>query len=265
MTNASSPRRASTPTASRPNIELPTQNDLVQLAPEKKSSVIEKTMSQIHVRKQESDEDRKQSPTRKPAPFAAAGQSTQMVVGATPTSDRQILSTATHLYGEYKLKRIYYTGFSPYPEADARLPLKATPLIREHRLYQSDWLMRFYGFDATELTTEENPSLSLTEDPKTTWARTHPEFFPIDVNLAPREALLRVPGIGYRNVERILSIRRYHQLVLDDLRKLNVRVKQTLPYLITPDHIPSAASPSPEPSTTQMDLFAPVSALTGSI
>ncbi|WP_206662687.1 putative DNA modification/repair radical SAM protein [Granulicella sibirica] len=247
------------------NIELPTQSDLVQLAPEKKSSVIETTMNQIHVRKQESDEDRKKSPNRKPASFAAAGQSTQMVVGATSTSDRQILSTATHLYGEYKLKRIYYTGFSPYPEADSRLPLKATPLIREHRLYQSDWLMRFYGFDATELTTDENPSLSLTEDPKTTWARTHPEFFPVDVNAAPREAILRVPGIGYRNVERILSIRRYHQLVLDDLRKLNVRVKQALPYLITPDHIPTGAAPKEEPATTQMDLFAPVSALTGSI
>ena len=245
------------------NIELPTQNDLVQLAPEKKSSIIETTMNQIHSRKLESDEDRKKTPAIKP--FAAAGQSTQMVVGATETNDRQILSTATHLYGQYKLKRIYYTGFSPYPEADSRLPLKATPLIREHRLYQSDWLMRFYGFDAAELTTDENPSLSLTEDPKTTWARTHPEFFPIDVNQAPREALLRIPGIGYRNVERILSIRRYHTLVLEDLRKLNVRVKQPLPYLITPDHIPSSVSAPLEPNATQLDLFAPISALTGSI
>ncbi|ADW68862.1 Radical SAM domain protein [Granulicella tundricola MP5ACTX9] len=246
------------------NIELPTQQDLVQLAPEKKSAIIESTMSQIAVRKDEADEDRRKSSL---APkFAAAGQSTQMVVGATPATDRQILTTATHLYGQYKLRRIYYTGFSPYPEADARLPLKAAPLIREHRLYQSDWLMRFYGFQASELTTESQPELSLTEDPKTTWARTHPEFFPVDVNTAPRESILRVPGIGYRNVERILNIRKYHALTREDLRKLNVRLKQSLPYLITTDHLPSSIIPTPEPTPeVQLDLFAPTSALTGSV
>ena len=247
------------------NIELPTQADLVQLAPEKKSAVIETTMSQIYTKKLENEEERKRAGV-KPKAFAAAGQSTQMVVGATETSDRQILLTATHLYGQYKLKRIYFTGFSPYPEADSRLPLKATPLIREHRLYQSDWLMRFYGFEASELTTEEEPSLSLTEDPKTVWARTHPEFFPVDVNAGTREALLRVPGIGYRNVERILSIRRYHRLLLEDLRKLNVRVKQAVAYIVTPDHLPSLTLPlAKEPVAAQMDLFAPVSALTGSL
>ncbi len=247
------------------NIELPTQADLVQLAPEKKSAIIESTMSQIATRKDEADEDRRKSSL---APkFAAAGQSTQMVVGATPTTDRQILSTATHLYGQYKLRRIYYTGFSPYPEADARLPLKPAPLIREHRLYQSDWLMRFYGFQASELTTESQPELSLTEDPKTTWARTHPEFFPVDINTAPRESILRVPGIGYRNVERILNIRRYHPLTTEDLRKLNVRLKQALPYLITTDHLPTLTplTPPPEAAATQLDLFAPISALTGSL
>ncbi len=244
------------------NIELPTQQDLVQLAPEKKSEVIENTMSQIAVRKDEADEDRKKSSL---APkFAAAGQSTQMVVGATPASDRQILSTATKLYSQYKLRRIYYTGFSPYPEADARLPLLAAPMMREHRLYQSDWLMRFYGFEAAELTSDENPSLSLNEDPKTTWARTHPEFFPVDVNAAPRESLLRVPGIGYRNVERILKIRKYHALLVEDLRKLNVRTKSALPFLVAVDHLPSAA-PLPVPVAAQLDLFAPVSALTGSV
>ncbi len=248
------------------NIELPTQADLVQLAPEKKADIIESTMSQIAVRKDEADEDRKKSSL---APkFAAAGQSTQMVVGATPATDRQILSTATHLYGEYKLRRIYYTGFSPYPEADARLPLQASPMMREHRLYQSDWLMRFYGFEASELTTDENPELSLTEDPKATWARTHPEFFPVDVNKAPRESLLRVPGIGYRNVERILKIRRYHALLLEDLRKLNVRTNLALPYLVTVDHLPTTPAtpltPLP-PAAQQLDLFAPISALTGSV
>lgn len=244
------------------NIELPTQQDLVQLAPEKKSSIIESTMSQIAVRKDEADEDRRKLHS---APqFAAAGQSTQMVIGATPASDRQILSTATHLYGQYRLRRIYYTGFSPYPAADARLPLKAAPMMREHRLYQSDWLMRYYGYTAAELTTEENPSLSLAEDPKTTWAKSHPEFFPIDVNTAPREALLRVPGIGYKNVEQILSIRKYHRLILDDLRKLHIRIKNSLPYLITVDHLPTPTI-NPEPADTQLDLFAPISAITGSI
>ena len=246
------------------NIELPTPQDLVQLAPENKSTILESTMNQILTRKDEADEDRRRSPQ---APkFAAAGQSTQMVVGATPASDRDILTTATHLYGQYKLRRIYYTGFSPYPAADARLPLKAAPMMREHRLYQSDWLMRYYGFAATELTTPEAPDLSLTEDPKTTWAKAHPEFFPIDVNAATREALLRVPGIGYRNVERILSIRRYHQLLLDDLRKLHVRIKNALPYLITVDHLPNQRSIANESQqSTQLDLFAPVSALTGSV
>ncbi len=245
------------------NIELPTQADLVQLAPEKKSAVIESTMGQIHTRKEEADEDRRKSSL---APkFAAAGQSTQMVIGATPANDRQILSTATHLYGKYKLRRIYYTGFSPYPEADARLPLKAAPMMREHRLYQSDWLMRYYGYDAAELTTPEQPALSLTEDPKTTWAKNHPEFFPIDVNAAPREALLRVPGIGYRSVERILSIRKYHRFALDDLKKLHVRIHSAKPYMTTIDHLPSAPPIAAPPPSAQLDLFAPLSALTGSV
>lgn len=255
------------------NIELPTQADLVQLAPEKKSVVIESTMEQIATQKDASDEDRRTSrltSSLKPARFADAGQSTQMVIGATPSTDRDILSTATRLYTAYKLRRVYYTGFSPYPEADTRLPLKPAPLIREHRLYQSDWLMRFYGFQASELTTDAQPDLSLTEDPKTTWARTHPEFFPVDINAAPREALLRIPGIGYKNVDRILSIRKYHRLTLDDLRKLHVRVNNSLPYLVADDHLPSApilnSATLPEPApATQLDLFAPVSALTGSL
>ena len=245
------------------NIELPTQADLVQLAPEKKATIIESTMGQIHDRKEEADEDRRKS-TLAPK-FAAAGQSTQMVVGATPANDRQILTTATHLYGKYKLRRIYYTGFSPYPEADARLPLKAAPRMREHRLYQSDWLMRYYGYEAAELTTEAQPELSLTEDPKTTWAKSHPEFFPIDVNAAPREALLRVPGIGYRSVERILSIRKYHRFALDDLKKLHVRVNTAMPYMLTVDHLPNTRPVVAQQASLQLDLFAPLSALTGSV
>ena len=225
------------------NIELPTQQDLVQLAPEKKSDVIETTMTQIHDRKLEADEDRGRFHA---APkFAPAGQSTQMVIGATPSTDREIIARASGLYTSYKLKRVYYTGFSPYPEADTRLPLKASPLIREHRLYQADWLMRYYGFAAEEITSAEEPELDLAVDPKLAWARRHPEFFPVDVNAAPREWLLRVPGLGYMNVDRILSIRTYHRLGVEDLRKLHVRWKDAAAYLIAADHLPAVAAASP--------------------
>ena len=255
------------------NIELPTQRDLVQLAPEKKAVVIESTMGQITAHKDEADEDRQRS-ARAPK-FAPAGQSTQMVVGATAATDRDIIGRASQLYNSYKLRRVYYTGFSPYPQADSRLPLHATPLLREHRLYQADWLMRFYGFAAEEITTPEQPELSLLEDPKTAWAHAHPEFFPVDVNQGAREALLRVPGIGHRNVDRIVRIRRYHRLALEDLRKLNIRLKQTAPFVVTADHLPAANSVSlaAEPATphtvspqlAQMELFAAASAFSGSV
>lgn len=224
------------------NIELPTQQDLVQLAPEKKSDVIEGTMSQIQVRKSELDEDRRH--IRSTPKFAPAGQSTQMVVGATPSTDREIIQRADGLYRQFGLRRIYYTGFSPYPKADLRLPLAATPMVREHRLYQADWLIRYYGFNATEVTTPENPHLDLHADPKTQWAHRHPEFFPIDVNSAPRETLLRVPGLGYRNVDRILNIRRYHRLILEDLRKLHVSLKNVSPWIIAADFLPNPSVPS---------------------
>lgn len=250
------------------NIELPTQQDLVQLAPEKKVDVIEGTMNQITERKAEIDEDRRRH--RSTPRFAPAGQSTQMVVGATSTSDRQILSTASHLYDNYKLRRIYFSSFSPFPLGDARLPQAAPPLVREHRLYQADWLMRYYGYNAAELTTDKQPNLSLEKDPKLTWAEAHPEFFPVDVNAASREALLRVPGIGYRNVSRILRIRGYHRLSLDDLRKLNVRVKLAEKYLITADHLPNVSHPliveAPKPvQAVQLDLFASTSAFSGQL
>lgn len=218
------------------NIELPTQQGLVQLAPEKKSDVIETTMTQIRVGKEQADDDRRHF-AHAPA-FAPAGQSTQMVIGATPSTDREIIARANGLYTNHKLRRVYYTGFSPYPEADTRLPLKASPMLREHRLYQADWLMRHYGFAAEEITTEDAPDLDLASDPKLGWAKRHPEFFPVDVNSAPREVLLRVPGLGYRNVDRVLSIRRYHRLTSDDLRKLHVRWKDAEQYVVAADHLP---------------------------
>ena len=232
-------------------------------------------MGQIQAKKDENDDERKRTrlDLAKAPKFAPAGQSTQLVVGATATSDREIIARANHLYGTYKLRRVYYTGFSPYPEADARLPLKAAPMIREHRLYQADWLMRFYGFEAAELTSDAEPELSLAEDPKTAWARRHPEFFPVDVNTAPREALLRVPGIGYKNVDRIVRIRRYQKLALEHLRKLHVQLKNAAAYITTADHLPSRplvkAANAPVPllqvPPAQMELFAASSALSGAL
>ena len=241
------------------NMELPTQQDLVQLAPDKKVEIIEGTMAQIFDHKAEAEEEKKRTRTAKK--FAPAGQSTQLVIGATPSTDQQIIATASHLYKQYDLRRIYYSGFSPFPSGDARLPLKPAPMVREHRLYQADWLMRYYGFKGEELTTPAAPNLDLTRDPKLTWALGHRDFFPIDVNRAPREALLRVPGIGYRNVERILRIRAYHPLSLADLRKLNVRLKAVSPFVTTTDHttataaLDSDALPAAVLVPAQMQLF----------
>jgi predicted DNA-binding helix-hairpin-helix protein len=157
-----------------------------------------------------------------------------MVIGATPSTDAVILATAAHLYQRYGLKRVYYSAFSPYPHADPRLPLHAPPLVREHRLYQADWLTRFYGFSLDELTTPDDPNLSFDVDPKLAWALRHREQFPVDINQASREMLLRVPGLGYKNVAKILSIRRYHQMTLDDLRKLHVPLRRVRPFVVTP-------------------------------
>jgi putative DNA modification/repair radical SAM protein len=212
------------------NIELPTEADLVELAPDKHMAVIEHTMEQIHEGVQAATKEKSRSA---PA-FVPAGQSTQMVIGATPSTDAVILATAAHLYQRYGLKRVYYSAFSPYPHADPRLPLQAPPLVREHRLYQADWLTRFYGFSMHELTTPEDPNLSFDLDPKLAWALRHRERFPVDVNRAPREMLLRVPGLGYKNVAKILSIRRYHRVTLDDLRKLHLPLRRVRPFVVTP-------------------------------
>lgn len=218
------------------NIELPTQSDLDQLAPEKKVPLIEDTMHQIRARADESRTERKKH--RRAPRFAPAGQSTQLIVGATPTTDSVILRTADRLYSNYSLKRVYYSAFSPIPSPDSRLPLSAPPLLREHRLYQADWLLRFYDFNIEEVT--ETPNLDADHDPKLAWALRHREFFPIDVNRATREALLRIPGLGYRNVNRILSIRRYHRLTIPDLGKLRVALTRLKPFVVTADFNPDA-------------------------
>jgi putative DNA modification/repair radical SAM protein len=202
------------------NIELPTQPDLDRLAPAKNQTVIERSMTQIRRAGEET------------ATFAPAGQTTQMVVGATPSTDSEILAKADSLYRDHHLKRVYYSAYSPIPHPCPVLPLKPPPLVRESRLYQADWLMRFYGFRADELTTPEAANLPLNQDPKLAWALRHRDFFPIDINSGSREALLRVPGLGVKNVKRILRIRRYHRLRVEDLAKLRVPTERARQFLV---------------------------------
>lgn len=219
------------------NIELPTEPDLVKLAPEKKKPQIVDAMNGIKLKIDETKSDRRAG--MKPPRFTPAGQSTQMIVGATSTPDLDVLKTASELYNGQRLRRVYYSAYSPIPHADARLPGKSPPLVREHRLYQADWLLRFYGFKAEEIVAESDRNLALDVDPKTAWALSHREFFPVDVNKASYEELLRVPGIGVRNVKRIVKIRRHRNLQTSDLRKLRVAWKRAKPFVLTADHNPA--------------------------
>ena len=234
------------------NVELPTQGDLEKLAPEKNLTRITGSMTVIKKRIEQSKAERKEN--AKAPPFAPAGQSTQMIVGATPATDATILAQASSLYAEQQLRRVYYSAFSPIPSASSKLPLIAPPLVREHRLYQADWLIRFYGFDQTELTTPDRPHLDERLDPKLAWALRHPERFPVDLNRAGREMLLRVPGLGVRNVDRILRIRRWHKLTLADLTRLRVPLAKALPFILTADHTPKLLAQVPRVSR-QLDLF----------
>ena len=253
------------------NIELPTEGDLKKLAPEKKRPVIESAMSEIGDRISESKKER--SAGFRAPKYAPGGQSTQMVIGATPTPDREILETASSLYGQHKLRRVYYSAYSPIPHADARLPGQSTPLVREHRLYQADWLLRFYGFEVGELTTEAEPDLPLDIDPKLAWALSHREWFPVDINRASREEMLRVPGFGTRSVDRMLSIRRNRSLTVGDLQRLRVAWKRAAPFVITADRNPGLRELDKldlrerfRPRETQLGLFeAAASAKSGQV
>ena len=253
------------------NIELPTQADLKELAPEKDRPVIESAMTSVKERAEESKLDRSRG-FRAPK-YAPAGQSTQMVIGATPTPDKDILKTASDLYGKHSLRRVYYSAYSPHQHVDARLPGQSPPLIREHRLYQADWLLRFYGFSVDEITSDDSPNLSLELDPKTAWAIRNRDRFPIDVNKAPKEMLLRVPGLGTKSVEKILASRRLRKLRLDDLRRIRVPMKKASPFLITADsnpHVRALDAANLEarfkPRDQQLELFgAGSSALFGQV
>jgi putative DNA modification/repair radical SAM protein len=227
------------------NVELPTESGLAQLAPEKKPGGIRSAMGELRWRIEENKEQRREEKKlrAKPPRFAPAGQSTQMIVGADGADDRAILQTSTNLYGNYRLRRVYYSAFSPIPDASSKLPLQAPPLQREHRLYQADWLLRFYDFSVEEIAPTEVASgmLDLDIDPKLAWALRHPERFPMDVNTAPREMLLRVPGLGTRNVERIIASRRFRKLRVEDLTRLRLPMKKLLPFVQLLDHHPRAA------------------------
>jgi len=242
------------------NIELPTQAGLAALAPEKDGVAIKRSMARIAIhiadaRQARREQERapaavslgganaRRSTRRAAAPaFAPGGQSTQMIVGADATDDRTILATSAGLYGVHQLRRVYYSAFSPIPDAARALPLAAPPLLREHRLYQADWLMRFYGFDHGEIVPPtQSGMLALDMDPKLAWALAHRERFPVNVNAAPRELLLRVPGLGVASVDRLLAARRVRRLRHADLVRLRVPMKKVLHFVETLDHRPGRA------------------------
>ena len=242
------------------NVELPTQENLDRLAPEKKLVQITGAMGRMRDRIHQAKEDAASRPSRVLPLFAPAGQSTQMIVGATDAPDAVLLQAASELYAGPELRRVYYSAFSPIPHAADHLPARPAPLVREHRLYQADWLMRFYGFAAGELTTPERPNLDLSLDPKLAWALGNRGRFPVDVNRASKEELLRVPGLGARNVKRILAARRWHRIRTHDLARLKVPLRRALPFLVTADHTPTLLDAAglrerTAPSRAQTDLF----------
>ncbi len=214
------------------NIELPTAESLARFAPEKNASSIAGAMGQMRERIDEAKEDRRR--------FSPAGQSTQVIVGADATTDAALLRSSAMLYSDYALRRVYYSAFSPIPSPSAVLPHKAPPLQRENRLYQADWLLRFYGFTADEIAgTGQDGMLDLDIDPKSAWALRHRHLFPLDVNTADREMLLRVPGLGVRSVDRIVAARRHTRLRLADVSRLTRSVKRLLPFLVAADYRPA--------------------------
>jgi putative DNA modification/repair radical SAM protein len=215
------------------NLELPTERSLEQLAPEKDGASIENAMAQMFERIEEAREERRH--------FSPAGQTTQMIVGADETTDADVLRKSATLYGHYALKRVYYSAFSPIPDSSAILPLKSPPLMRENRLYQADWLLRYYGFDVDEIAaSSEKGMLDLDVDPKLAWALKNRHRFPVDVNRADREMLLRVPGLGARAVDKIVVARKHTTLRLEDVARLTSGLKRAKPFLITADHHPKA-------------------------
>ena len=244
------------------NVELPTDSGLTRLAPDKDARQIEGAMRNVNADIVEAKDAKKRF--RHAPRFAPAGQSTQMIVGADAATDADIVGKASRLYEGFKLRRVYYSAFSPIPDASAVLPLKRPPLIREHRLYQSDWLMRFYGYKPAEVmqATEADGNLPLDIDPKLAWALKFRERFPLDVNRAARDELLRVPGLGVTAVNRIVAARRHRTLRLDDVARLTVSIAKVRPFLCTVDWRPTLLTDRADlrallaPRQEQFELFA---------
>jgi len=217
------------------NIELPSREALSTLAPEKNDVSIKRAMGEIRLKL-----DEKADAGAKAPQFSPAGQSTQLIVGADESSDASIMDTADTLYRSYKLRRIYYSAFSPIERASSRLPNRAPPLMREHRLYQADWLMRYYEFSLSELDQAmPGGKLDLNVDPKTTWALANRQLFPVDVNTADRHLLLRVPGLGVRVIDRIISSRRHRRLRYEDLKRLGATLKRAKHFICAVDYQPT--------------------------
>jgi putative DNA modification/repair radical SAM protein len=236
------------------NLELPSNDSLRKLAPEKNTASIDKAMGQMSERIAEAREDKRK--------FAPAGQSTQVIVGADEATDADVLSTSARLYSGHALSRVYYSAFSPIPEASRALPAKAPPLQRENRLYQADWLYRYYGFAVGEIVSGgEAGMLDLEIDPKLAWALKNRDRFPVDVNKADRELLLRVPGLGVRAVDRILEARRHTTLRLEDVARVCAGLRRVRPFIITADWRPTAETDRIDlrqhlaPRPEQMSLF----------
>ncbi len=221
------------------NVELPSDDALARLAPEKDAQEIRRAMAGLRRLIDDARGDWKEAGAKKPPRFAPAGQSTQMIIGADASDDARVLATSQGLYGSYRLKRVYYSAYSPIPDAPLLLPPVAPPLVREHRLYQADWLLRFYGFTVAEIVAGGTDGmLDLGLDPKLAWALKHRAMFPLDVNTADRESLLRVPGLGAKTVQRILAARRFRAIRMEDLGRLRVPTAKVAPFLVTADHRP---------------------------
>ena len=242
------------------NIELPTSRGLARLAPEKDAGRIRTAMGRVRLRLEESRPDGRGR--RDPEGLTATGQSTQMIVGADDADDRAILTTSASLYAGYHLKRVYYSAFSPIPYPSAALPTAPAPLLREHRLYQADWLYRFYGFAMDEILAGGDGSmLDPDMDPKLAWAVRHRDVFPVDVNRADRETLLRVPGFGTKTVSRVLDTRRFRTLRYDDLLRMGAVLKNAKPFITLPGWTPRMLTDSADlrarfaPPPEQLSLF----------
>ena len=219
------------------NIELPTDASVKAYAPEKDPAQIRGAMGKVRLTGEDYAETSFKGRTR--GKFAPAGQSTQMIVGADASNDATVLGNASKLYGAYGLKRVYYSAFSPIPDSSAVLPLVDPPLMREHRLYQADWLLRFYDFGLDEIVTRDGDGmLDLDVDPKMAWALANRDRFPVDVDRAEKSMLLRVPGFGIKIVDRILAARRNGAIGLEDIRRMGGRVKAARPFIVTRDHRP---------------------------